>query len=128
MDPGVIGASIPIFGCIMIAAIVIVPRYFQSMERQKMAETLKAAIEKGQPLPTEVVDAISSGVKTPPSPQRDLRTGIIWLGVGVGLAGMGFALSFEDADATFPLIGIACFPAFIGLAFIAMYFLNRDRR
>jgi len=128
MDPGVIGASIPIFGCIMIAAIVIVPRYFQSMERQKMAETLRAAIEKGQPLPTEVVDAISSGVKTPPSPQRDLRTGIIWLGVGVGLAGMGFALSFEDADATFPLIGIACFPAFIGLAFIAMYFLNRGRQ
>ena len=128
MDPGVIGASIPIFGCIMIAAIVIVPRYFQSMERQKMADTLRAAIEKGQPLPTEVVDAISSGVKTPPSPQRDLRTGIIWVGVGVGLAAMGYALSFEDAEATFPLIGIAAFPTFIGLAFIAMYFLNRDRR
>jgi hypothetical protein len=128
MDPGVIGTLIPIFFFAMIAAIVIVPRYFQSMERQKMAETLKAAIEKGQPMPAEVVEAISSGVKTPPSPQRDLRVGIIWLGVGVGLAGMGWALSFEDTDATFPLIGIACFPAFIGLAFIAMYFINRGRQ
>lgn len=127
MDPGVIGASIPIFFCLMIAAIVVIPRYFQSLERQKMAETLRAAIEKGQPLPTEVVDAISSGVKRPPTPERDLRAGIIWLGVGVGLAGMGFALSFDDADATFPLLGVACFPAFIGLAFIAMYFLNRGR-
>jgi hypothetical protein len=129
MDPSIIGAMIPIFFFAMIAAIVIVPRYFKSIERQKMAETLRAAIEKGQPLPAEVVDAMaSSGVKAPPSPQRDLRVGIIWLGIGVGLGAMGWALSFEDPDATLPLIGIACFPAFIGLAFIAMSFLNRNRQ
>jgi hypothetical protein len=127
MDPGVIGAMIPIFFFLMIAAIVVVPRYFQSQERQKMAEALKAAIEKGQPLPTEVMNAVSSGVKAPPSPQRDLRTGIVWLGVGFGLAGLGIALNYDSPDATMPLIGIACFPAFIGLAFIVMYFLNRGR-
>jgi len=125
---GVIGTLIPIFFFAMIAAIVIVPRYFRSLERQKMAETLKVAIERGQPLPTEVVDAMSSSVKTPPTPQRDLRTGIIWLGVGVGLGAMGWALSFEDPDATLPLVGIACFPIFIGLAFIAMSFVNRSRQ
>lgn len=125
---GVIGTLIPIFFFAMIAAIVIVPRYFRSLERQKMAETLKVAIERGQPLPAEVVDAMSSNVKTPPTPQRDLRTGIIWLGVGVGLGAMGWALSFEDPDATLPLVGIACFPVFIGLAFIAMSFLNRNRQ
>jgi hypothetical protein len=128
MDPGVIGALIPIFFFAMIAAIVIVPRYFRSIERQKMAETLKVAIERGQPLPSEVVDAMSSNVKTPPTPQRDLRTGIIWLGVGVGLGAMGWALSFEDPDATLPLVGIACFPAFIGLAFIVMSFVNRKHQ
>lgn len=125
---GIIGTMIPIFFFAMIAAIVIVPRWFQSLERQKMADALKAAIEKGEPLPTEVVSAVSSGVKAPPSPERDLRTGVIWLGVGVGLAGMGVALNFQDPDATWPLIGIAAFPVFIGIAFVVMYFLNRGRQ
>jgi hypothetical protein len=125
---GVIGTMIPIFFFAMIAAIVIVPRYFRSLERQKMAETLRVAIERGQPLPAEVVDAMASGVKAPPTPQRDLRTGIIWLGVGIGLAAMGWALGFEEPDATLPLVGIACFPIFIGLAFVVMSFVNRNRQ
>jgi len=117
-----------IFGSI--AAVIIAPMYFRSQERQRMLETVRSAIEKGEPMPENLTDAIARGARIPPpaSPDRDLRTGIIWLGVGVGLAAMGWALSFEDPDATFPLIGIACFPAFIGLAFVAMYFINRGRR
>ena len=68
------GILVPISFFAMIAAIVIVPRYFRSMERQKMAETLRTAIEKGQPMPTEVIEAMSANVKLPPSPARDLRT------------------------------------------------------
>lgn len=121
---------IPLGFFAMIAALVIVPRYFKSMERQRMAETLKVAIERGQPLPTEIIDAMSSNVRTPglpPSPQRDLRTGIIWLGIGAGLVAMGAAVSFEEADALYPILGIAAFPIFIGLAFIALASLNKTK-
>lgn len=121
---------IPISLFAMIAALVIVPRYFKSMERQKMAETVRVAIEKGQPLPNELIDALSTNVRSPglpASPQRDLRTGIIWMGVGIGLAGMGFAISFEEPDALFPFLGIAAFPIFIGLAFIALGLLNKTK-
>ena len=119
---------VPIAFFAMIAAIVVGPRYFKSQERQKMADTLRTAIERGQPLPPEVVDAMSKDVKAPPSPQRDLRTGIIWLGVAIGFAAMGVAIGFQEPDATMPMIGVACFPGFIGLAFIVMSLLTKDRR
>ena len=58
---------------------------------------------------------------------RDLRTGIIWLGVAVGLAAFGFAISFEEPDALYPLIGMAAFPGFIGVAFIVISFFGRGK-
>jgi hypothetical protein len=88
---------------------------------------LKVAIEKGQTLPPDIVDTMAATAKIPPSPSRDLRTGIIWLGVAIGLAAFGVALGFEEPDATFPMVAIAAFPGFIGLAFIVLGFLNRDK-
>ena len=121
---------IPISLFAMIAAVVILPCYFKSVERQKMAETLRVAIERGQPLPTEVIDAMSSNVRSPglpASPQRDLRTGIIWMGIGLGVGGLGLALSFDDPNWLFKFIGISAFPIFIGLAFVALGLMNRTK-
>jgi len=131
---GTIAVLIPFGFMAMIAAIVIMPRYFRSQERQKMAELMRAAIERGQPLPQEVIDAMSSNVRSEgggpiaPSPSRDLRTGLVWIGVAVGLASLGLAVSFEDPDALFPLLGCAAFPGFIGVAFIVMWLAGRNKR
>jgi len=117
-----------IFGSV--ASLFLVPAYLRSQERQKLQETLRAAIEKGQPLPAEIVDAMSTNVKIrpPASPHRDLRLGIIWLGVAVGFVGLALALNFEDPDATMPLLGVASFPGFIGLAFVVIALLERNRK
>ncbi len=118
---------IPITMFIMIGAIVILPRYFRSQERQKMAEALRAAIERGETIPPDFMTSLQmqTTVKLPPSPARDLRTGIIWLGVAIGIAGFGVALGFEEPDATFPLIACAAFPGFIGLAFVILGLINK---
>ena len=116
-----------IFGSI--AAVIIVPFYLRSQERIRVQETLRAAIESGQAMPTEVMEnaARNINIRPAPSPGRDLRTGIIWLGVGLGLAAMGVALGFDDPDTTMPFLGFAAFPVFIGLAFIALSFVNRTK-
>ena len=61
------------------------------------------------------------------TPQRDLRTGIIWLGVGIGFAALGAALSFEEPDSLLPLLGVAAFPVFIGLAFVILSVINKRK-
>lgn len=118
---------VPIAVFVMVAVIVVVPRYLKSLERQKMAETLRAAIEKGQPLPPEMINVLTADVKPPPSPQRDLRRGMILLAVALALVVMGLLIGQGEPDATYPMIGLAAIPGFIGLAFIAMSRLGRDR-
>ena len=44
-----------------LAAIILVPRYLSYKNRSKLHETLRAAIEKGQPMPPELIDALRGG-------------------------------------------------------------------
>lgn len=132
MDPNI--AAVPIMGMITfwgaIVAIVLVPRYFKSREREALQATLRSAIEKGQPLPPEVIDTMSRDVRPAPSANRDLRVGIIWMGVAAGFIGLAYALGYSDndaADAFYPLLGVSAFPGFIGLAFLIMALVNRGK-
>jgi Na+/H+ antiporter NhaD/arsenite permease-like protein len=118
---------IPLTFFAMIAAIAVGPRYFKSLERRKMAETLRAAIDKGQPLPPEVINLLTADAKPPASPQRDLRRGVILVAVALGLVVMGLVVGQGEPDATYPLIGVAAIPGFIGLALIAIALLGKDR-
>lgn len=134
MDPGAIGALTGLVSSIMffamIAAIVIVPRWLKARERETLQGTLRTAIEKGQPLPPEVIEAISRDAKPAPSAARDLRRGILLLCVAAAFVAMGYAGDYwgeGDTDAFGWLVGLAAFPGFIGVAFLIMGVLNRGK-
>ncbi len=119
---------IPISLFAMIAAIIIAPLYFRSQERQKLQETLRLSIEKGAQLPPEVITAMTNDAKRPASPQRDLRGGVVWLAIAIGVIAFGFAMSFEEPDMLYGSLAFAAIPGFIGLALIALYFVGRGKQ
>ncbi len=118
---------IPLAPFAMVTAIIVVPAWLKSRERREMQATLRTAIEKGQPLPPEIIDAMTKNVKVAPTSLSDIRTGVIWLAIGLGLAAFGFMIGFEDADAYHPLLGIATIPSVIGLAYIVLSFFNPNK-
>lgn len=123
------GILIPIAFFAMIAAIVLGPRYFRNKERQDLQQTLRAAIDKGQPLPPEVIEAISKDTpRTKAARARnDLRTGVVWLAVALGIAAFGWVVSYYSYETEHAgiFMGIACIPGFIGLALIALGVIDR---
>ena len=111
----------------MIVAIVLVPSFYKSRERAEMQQTVRHALDKGQPLPPELVDAIARSTKRPATAHTDLRTGVIWVAVALGVATFGWATSYVENEAMHPLMGMAAIPGFIGLAFIILSFFNKTK-
>ena len=124
-----LGILVPLSPFIMVAAIIIVPAWLKSRERREMQETVRTAIEKGQPLPPELIEALTKEVKVPKisSAHRDMRIGVILLSVAVGLALLGVSLGMVEDDALFPLVGSATIPGMIGIAFIILSFFNPNK-
>lgn len=122
MSGHISGVWVPIVFWIVMGLIVIIPRFFQNRERLEVQNTVRAAIEKGQPMPPELIEAIARDARPAPSPQRDIRAGVIWVGVAVGLLGIGAGLTrIEEAHDAWPILwGVAAFPGFIGVAFVVM--------
>lgn len=118
-------AVIGLFGGI--TAIVVLPGYFKSRERIQMQETLRAAIDKGQPLPPEVIEAMTKNVKPPATALTDLRKGVIWLAVGIGLAVFAGFITYHEGDDAMPMLGMAAIPVTIGVAFIVLSFFNPNK-
>lgn len=126
-------AIFAVFGTI--TAIVVGPTWLKSRERREMQATVRHAIDKGQELPPEIITALSSeAARKLPSRTRDIRRGIIWLAVGVGIAAFGLIndMGWNGHDdwggnVGNGLLGIAAIPITVGLAFIVLSFFNPNK-
>jgi len=131
MDMTPVLVMLIIFGSL--TAIVFGPSYLKSRERREIQTTVRHAIDKGQELPPELIDAMTREVASKlPSRTRDLRRGVIWLAVGIGIAAFSYLsnLGWNDHDmegAAAATMGLAAIPATIGLAFIVLSFFNPNK-
>ena len=124
-------AILAVFGTI--TAIVFGPSYLKSREKRDMQQTIRHAIDKGQDLPPDLIDAMTKDVqKSLPSRTKDIRRGIIWLASGIGISAFSVVSSLGDRswggdNVDNGLLGIACIPITIGLAFIVLSFFNKNK-
>ncbi|QUD88825.1 DUF6249 domain-containing protein [Phenylobacterium montanum] len=121
---------VPLAGVAMIVAVIVGPiwiiSYFKSRERQRLHDTLRLMVEKGQPVSSELLDTLNTG--RPRTPPNDMRRGV-WLvaiALALGAAGLIGGLT-GDGDMVGFLCGLAAFPGFIGLGYVVMAILNRDK-
>jgi len=112
-----------IFGCIPAIILILA----NARVRREMQATLRASIDKGQPLSAEAIEAMVKSSKPAPTSVSDVRKGVIWAAVGVGVGVLGFLAGYEEADAFRPMLGLASIPFIIGLAYIVLSFLNPNK-
>lgn len=84
-----VAVGVPVGTMAMAAVIVAVVGYFRSQERKQRHETIRLALEKGQPLPAELLDSelsIASRSFGATARQGDLARGIQWIFAGAGIS------------------------------------------
>jgi hypothetical protein len=112
---GVVGS---VFG--FTAIMVGIVAYATFRARRLQHETIRLAIEKGQPLPPGLLAAGDQGGRG--GAHRDLRRGVVLLGIGVGVS---LFLLCSDVPGMRHNWTVGFIPGFLGIAFVVSFALSR---
>ena len=108
---------IPLIVFSAIAAISISAFHFSYKRRTAVYDTIKTAIEKTGTVDAALIEAVT---RDNIGPNADLRKGIILVAVAGAFAMLGIMI--QEAEAIGPMLGVAAFPGFVGLAYIGFHF------
>jgi len=113
------GTWVPIVMFIGLFASIIVGFWMSYRHKANVQLTVRTALDQGQPLTPELLDRLGESRK---SKNADLRKGVIYIAVAVGIALFGMLVGEDDAEG--PMLAIACVPGFIGLAYLLLWKLD----
>jgi len=119
MDEGII---IPVAMFISVSVVMIVWLYLKHRSRVEMQQTFRLALEKGNELSPEFIKQLG---EPEPDKDRDMRRGLIWLSLAVGLVLIGFAV--PEPEALRGLLAGAALPFCIGCAYMFMYLYGNKK-
>jgi hypothetical protein len=111
--------AIMFIGLTVVFSLLVWFRYKATRDNQ---DTIRAAIDKGQELSPELLERLTN----PPAPaNRDLRRGMMGVGLAFGFVLFGFF--FPEEEELFGIMSaVAMFPMLIGVAYLLLHrFGNR---
>lgn len=91
---------------------------FRHRGRADRQQTIRLALEKGANLTPELMKSLS---EPEPPKNKDLRSGLIWMSLAVGLALCGLAVPDPSGYALRGCLSGAAFPFSIGVAYLVMW-------
>ena len=116
IDPTLIPIVFFVFG-ISIPIIAIIVEY---LTRKSKMQLMEKAIEKGVPLEGLALEN-KRGKRVP------YRSGMVLLAIGLGVCIFAILVGQSEADALYPLLGVASIPTLIGIALIVNDKINHAR-
>ena len=115
---------IPIVMFISLAVVLIFLFWFRFRARDGMQQTIRMALDKGQELSPEIIDRLGHPKA---GKYRDLRLGIIWISIAVGLSLVAVAVGNFEREALYGTLASAGLPFAIGLGYLVIYrFTGQD--
>jgi hypothetical protein len=125
MEQEMAGELIPIVFFFITALIVWMVSYFRFKSKAETQQTIRLALDKGNELSPEFIERLGD---PEPIKNKDLRRGLIWLGLAVGLALCGWAVPDPSGHALRGCLAGAAFPFAIGIAFLIMWRYASDAK
>lgn len=113
-----IGVTGVVFG--FTAVIVGLVAYSRHRNQRLRHETIRLALEKGQPLPSDLLDPAPGDGRRPAD--RDLRRGLVLVAVGLGLCLYLGLAGFPGGSRNW---AVGFIPGLIGVAYLVTYAVGR---
>ena len=110
---------VPIVLFLAIALTYCAKYYFAHRSRQDVQNTVRAALERGDPLTPDLLDRL---VQAPAPKRTDLRRGVVGICLGIGLGVFGLVLG--EPEAVRPMLAVGMVPVLLGLAYIVLWRLG----
>ncbi len=112
---------IPIVMFVATAVVLLGLFWFRFRAREAMQQTIRMALDKGHELTPEIIDRLGHPKA---GKHKDLRLGIIWLSIALGLAITAFAVGSFATEALHGTLASAGLPFAIGLGYLLIHFLT----
>jgi len=107
---------IPIVALAVTGLVAVSWLYLRHRGQVETQHTFRLALEKGAELSPDLIRQLAA---PEPSRDRDLRRGLVWMALAIGLSLCGLAV--PDPDALRGCLAGAAFPFSIGVAYLIMY-------